>query len=357
MQNRRAHECAAGLPVERDRGHVGLAGGRVKRLDLQLIDVKPAPEMQRLSLHQPIPEPLRGAIVALGNFDGFHLGHQAVVGRAVQRGAHERRPVIVATFDPHPVRHFRPDTPPFRLTSLDQRQRLFGAAGADAMLVFEFNTALAATTAEDFVVELLAGKIGAAGVVTGEDFTFGQGRVGNAEVLRELGAAHGIVAETVGAVELDGQPVSSSRIRDALKAGDPGTATRLLTRPFAIEGVVIHGDKRGRDLGWPTANVEMGPYQRPAYGIYAVRVRLDDGSEHDGVASLGTRPMFDPPKELLEAVLFDWDGDLYGRTIEVALVHYLRPEAKFDGIEALVAQMDADAAEAKRLLAGHAPLA
>jgi riboflavin kinase/FMN adenylyltransferase len=306
--------------------------------------------MQRLSLDTPIADELRGAIVALGNFDGFHLGHQAVVGRAVQRGAHERKPVIVATFDPHPVRHFRPDTPPFRLTSLDQRQSLFAAAGADAMLVFDFNAALAATTAEDFVAELLAKRIGAGGVVTGEDFTFGKGRGGNAQMLRDLGAAHGIVAETVGAVALEGQPVSSSRIRDALASGDPGTATRLLTRPFAVQGVVIHGDKRGRDLGWPTANVELGPYQRPAYGIYAVRVTLDDGTEHDGVASLGVRPMFDPPKELLEAVLFDWDGDLYGRTIEVALHHYIRPEMKFDGMDALKAQMDRDAAEARTLL-------
>ena len=154
--------------------------------------------MQRLSLDTPIPESLRGAIVALGNFDGFHLGHQAVVGRAVQRGAHERRPVIVATFDPHPVRHFRTDTPPFRLTSLDQRERLFAAAGADAMLVFSFNADLAATTAEDFIARLLARRIGASGVVTGEDFTFGKGRGGNAQVLRELGMAHGIGAETVG---------------------------------------------------------------------------------------------------------------------------------------------------------------
>ena len=166
----------------------------------------------------------------------------------------------------------------------------------------------------------------------------------------DLGAANGIVAETVGAVALDGQPVSSSRIRDALKAGDPGTATRLLTRPFAIEGVVIHGDKRGRELGWPTANVELGSYQRPAFGIYAVRVRLDDNSEHDGVANLGVRPMFDPPRELLETVLFDWKGDLYGRTIEVALHHFLRPEMKFDGMDALKVQMDADAAEARSLL-------
>ena len=306
--------------------------------------------MQRLTLDRPIPAALSGAIVALGNFDGFHLGHQAVVGRAVARGAHERRPVIVATFDPHPVRHFRPDTPPFRLTSLDQRERMFGQAGADAMLVFRFNAALAATTAEEFVAELLAKRIGARGVVTGDDFTFGKGRGGNAAVLRALGAAHDIGAETVAPVLLDGEAVSSSRIREALKAGDPGTATHLLTRPFAIEGMVEHGDKRGRELGWPTANVVLGPYQRPAYGIYAVRVRTDDGREHDGVANLGVRPMFEPPKELLEANLFDFEGDLYGRTIEVALHHYLRAEMKFAGMEALKARMDQDAVEARRLL-------
>ena len=313
--------------------------------------------MQRLSHDQTIPEALRGAVLALGNFDGFHLGHQAVVGRAVQRGAHERRPVIVATFDPHPVRHFRPDTPPFRLTSLDQRERMFAAAGADAMLVFAFDAALASTSAEDYVAQLLARQIGASGVVTGEDFTFGKGRGGNPQLLREVGAANGVIAETVAPVLLDGKPVSSSRVRAALIAGDPATATRLLTRPFAIEGVVEHGDKRGRELGWPTANVALGPYQRPAYGVYAVRVRLDDGSEHDGVANIGVRPMFDPPKELLEVVLFDWAGDLYGRTIDVALRHYLRPEVKFDGLDALKRQMDADAADARRLLAAPPPLA
>lgn len=307
--------------------------------------------MQRLTHDQPIPEALCGAVIALGNFDGFHLGHQAVVGRAVQRGAHERRPVIVATFDPHPVRHFKPDSPPFRLTTLNQRERLFAQAGADAMLVFRFGDELASTTAEDFVSRLLAKQLGAAGVVTGEDFTFGKGRGGNADVLRELGAEHGIQAETVAPVLLDGERISSGRIREALMAGDPGTATRLLTRPFAIEGVVVDGAKRGRALGWPTANVELGNYLRPAYGIYAVRVTLDDGREHDGVASLGIRPTFDPPKELLEAVLFDFDDDLYGRTIEVALHAYLRPEAKFDSVEALKVQMDADAARAKELFA------
>ena len=307
--------------------------------------------MQRLFHDQPIPDELRGAVIALGNFDGFHLGHQAVVGRAVQRGAHERRPVIVATFDPHPVRHFKPDVPPFRLTTLDQRERLFEQAGADAMLVFRFGAELASTTAEDFIGELLARRFGAAGVVTGEDFTFGKGRGGNVQVLRELGARQGIEAETVEPVLMDGKRISSGLVREALQAGDPGTATRMLTRPFAVQGEVIHGDKRGRELGWPTANLELGNYLRPAYGIYAVRVTLDDDSEHDGVASLGTRPTFDPPKELLEAVLFDFDGDLYGRTIEVALHHYLRPEAKFDSLEALKVQMDADAARARELLA------
>ena len=303
--------------------------------------------MQRLTLDQPIPEPFRGAVVALGNFDGFHLGHQAVVGRAVQRGAHERRPVIVATFDPHPVRHFKPNLPPFRLTTLDQRQELFAHAGADAMLVFDFGDKLASTTAEDFVGEILARQIGAAAVVTGEDFTFGKGRAGNAEVLRTLGKQHGIDAETVAAVSLEGERISSGHIRELLQAADPGAATRLLTRPFTIAGTVERGDGRGHDLGWPTANMRLGKYLRPAYGIYAVRVRLDDDSEHDGVASFGIRPMFDPPEELLEAHLFGFDGDLYGRTIEVMLHHYLRPEAKFDSLDALMSQMTQDAEAAK----------
>ena len=304
--------------------------------------------MQRLSLDQPIPADLRGAILALGNFDGFHLGHQAVIGRAVARGAHERRPVIVATFDPHPVRHFRPDAAPFRLTSLDQRQRMFAAAGADAMLVCRFDAALAATSAEDFVGDLLARHLGAVGVVTGVDFTFGARRGGNPAVLRRVGAAHGIIAETVAPVALDGAPVSSSRARDALVAGDPGGAIHLLTRPFAVQGVVEPGARLGRALGWPTANLTLGSYLRPAYGIYAVRVRLDDGSEYPGVANLGIRPSIEPPLELLEAHLFDFTGDLYGRTIEVGLVDYLRPEAKFDSMAALKVQMDADAAEARR---------
>jgi riboflavin kinase/FMN adenylyltransferase len=307
--------------------------------------------MQRLYHDEPIPEELRGAVVALGNFDGFHLGHQAVVNRAIALGFHMRRPVIVATFDPHPVRHFKPDVPPFRLTTLDQRESLFAHAGADAMLVFRFGAELAGTTAEDFVAEILGKRIGASGVVTGEDFTFGKGRGGNTTVLREVGEQHGITAETVGAVLVDGERVASGRIREALAAGNTAKATRLLTRDFAVEGIVERGDQRGRELGYPTANLRLGDYQRPRYGIYAVRVTLDDGSEHPGVASFGIRPTFEPAVELLEAHLFDQTPDLYGRKIEVALHAFIRDEKKFDDLDALVEHMRGDEAEARKLLA------
>jgi riboflavin kinase / FMN adenylyltransferase len=312
--------------------------------------------MQRLTLAGGIPAQLQGSILALGNFDGFHLGHQAVVGRALARGFHERRPVIVATFDPHPVNFFKPDVPPFRLTTLDQRERLFGHAGADAMLVFEFGVELASMDAEAFVADVLAQRIGAAGVITGDDFSFGKGRAGDVALLSKLGKQHGIATEAVPQVVLDGQRISSGRVREALVAGDTGTATRLLSRDFAVEGVVRDGDKRGRELGYPTANIQLGDYQRPRYGIYAVRVTLDangpnGGSEHPGVASLGVRPTFDPPQELLEAHLFGFDGDLYGRKIEVALHAFIREELRFDSVDALVAEMSNDEAQARRLLA------
>ena len=307
--------------------------------------------MIRLTHDQPLPEALRGSIVALGNFDGFHLGHQAVVNRAIALGFHERRSVIVATFDPHPVRFFKPDVPPFRLTSLDQRERLFAHAGADAMLVFRFDAELASMDADAFVAEILARRLGVAGVVTGDDFSFGKGRTGDVDLLRKLGEQYGVRAEAVAQVMIDGERVSSGRIREALAAGDPGTATHLLTRPFAVEAVVERGDGRGHALGFPTANVSLGRYQRPAYGIYAVRVRLDDDSEHSGVASFGVRPTFEEGEEYLETFIFDWEGDLYDRTIEIGLIAYLRPEAKFESVEALVEQMRKDEAEARRLLA------
>jgi riboflavin kinase / FMN adenylyltransferase len=306
--------------------------------------------MERLEGGSAVPAHLRGGVVALGNFDGFHLGHQAVVGRAIERARAEGRPALVATFDPHPVRYFKPDAPPFRLTTLDQRRRLFAAAGADAMIVFKFDATLASLTAEAFVAERLVGLIDVAGVVTGQDFTFGRGKSGNAAVLAEQAAAHGFFADAVGPVTLAGEPVSSSRIRTALQDGDCATAARLLTRPFTVEGMVQHGDKRGRTIGYPTANIDLDRYLRPRYGIYAVRGRLPDGRVLDGAANLGIRPSFDPPKELLETFFFDFSGDLYGQTIEIEFHAYLRPEAKFDSLEALTRQMDADCAEARRLL-------
>ena len=311
--------------------------------------------MRRLDGAAAVPADLAGGIVALGNFDGFHLGHQAVVGEAVARARSEGRPALVATFDPHPVRHFRPDAAPFRLTTLEQRERLFAAAGVDAMVVFGFDAALAALSAEMFVAERLVRLLRVGGVVTGEDFTFGHAKRGNVAMLRALGERDEFTADAVGPVTLGRLTISSTAIRARLRAGDMRGAARLLTRPFSISGVVQHGDKVGRTMGYPTANLDMGRYVRPAYGIYAVRGTLADGRVLDGAANLGVRPQFDPPKELLEPYFFDFAEDLYGQTIEVALIEYLRPEARFDGLEALVAQMDADCARAREVLhARHA---
>lgn len=310
--------------------------------------------MRWIDHREAMPQSLRGAIVALGNFDGFHLGHQAVASEAIDCARREGRPGIIATFDPHPVRLFQPDAPPFRLTTLEQRQELYLDAGATAMLVFHFDRALASTTAEDFVRVLLAAQLGVAGVVTGGDFTFGKGRGGNFERLVELGREVGIEARAVPPVMDEGEPVSSSRIRDALRQGDPQEAARLLTRPFAIRGVVEHGDKRGRTIGYPTANLGLEHYLRPKYGIYAVSGRvLATGQNLKGAANVGVRPQFDPPQELLEPHFFDFDGDLYGQEIEVAFHHFLRPEAKFDSIAKLTAQMDKDCEHARTLLSAR----
>jgi riboflavin kinase/FMN adenylyltransferase len=306
--------------------------------------------MQRLDGGSAVPPPLRGAIVALGNFDGFHLGHQAVVGRAVARARTEGRPAIVGTFDPHPKRFFRPDSDWFRLTQMDQRQELFAAAGVDAMLVFPFNAELAALSAHAFAEQRLVDLIGAGGVVTGTDFTFGKARQGDTAMLAQLGAEFGFSTDTVAPVAFHGETVSSSRIREHLREGRPRDAAALLTRPFTIRGEVEHGAKLGRTLGYPTANMSMANYQRPAYGIYAVRGRLPDGSMLDGVANLGIRPSFDPPLELLESFFFDFDGDLYGQILDIELIDYIRPEARFGDLDSLRAQMDQDAARARTLL-------
>lgn len=306
--------------------------------------------MIRLHSPGPVPETLKGSILALGNFDGFHQGHQAVVAEAVRWAHGEKRPAVIATFDPHPVRFFRPDAEPFRLTSLDQRQELFAATGADAMLVIEFNAETASKTAREWVEGELVGRLGVTGVVTGEDFTFGKGRGGNAEVLHELGELSGFGTRSVPAVHDEEGPISSSRVREALQAGDCETATRLLTRPFAIRGVVQHGDKVGRTIGYPTANMDLDRYLRPRFGVYAVTGKLPDGRVLHGAANLGVRPMFDPPKELLEPYFFDFDETLYDQEIEVAFRHFLRPEAKFAGLDELTAQMARDCENARKLL-------
>jgi riboflavin kinase/FMN adenylyltransferase len=297
------------------------------------------------------PPALRGGAVAIGNFDGVHLGHQAVIGAAVRWARARGAPALVATFDPHPSRHFRPDAPPFQLTSLDQKLRHFAALGVDAVVVIPFTAALAALCPDAFVDDWLVARLAPGHLVTGADFSFGHKRSGTTATLAALGAARGFSTEALGAVETEGGPVSSTRVRTALAAGDVGLATRLLTRPFAIAGPVIHGDKRGRTIGVPTANMEAGAYLRPRYGVYAVRVALPDGTVAAGVANFGVRPMFQPPRELLETWILDWDGDLYGRELEVGFVTFLRDERHLDGLDALKAQIAEDAAEARRVLA------
>ena len=308
--------------------------------------------MRWLDHRDPVPDALRGAVIALGNFDGFHRGHQAVAGEAIRWAQAEGRPSIIATFDPHPVRFFRPDVPPFRLTTLEQRQELYLEAGATAMLVFHFDADLSGTSAEDFIAKILIESFGAHGVVTGGDFTFGRGAKGNVDLLRTHGGALGLQSKVVDPVAAGGEIVSSSRIRQALRDGDPQLAAHWLTRPFAIRGIVEHGDKVGRTIGYPTANVAIDSYLRPRYGIYAVTGRiLATGEVLSGAANIGIRPQFEPSKELLEPHFFDFSGDLYGQEIEVAFHHFLRGEAKFDSLDALIEQMDRDCAEARRLLA------
>ncbi len=307
--------------------------------------------MRWLDHREAVPQSLRGAVIALGNFDGFHKGHQAVAGEAIQWAREEGRPAIVATFDPHPVRYFRPDAPPFRLTTLEQRQELYLAAGAAAMLVLHFDAELAGTSAEDFITRILIEQLGAHGVVTGADFTFGKGASGDVALLQQLGGSHGLQSRVVQPVSDSAEVVSSSRIRAALQAGNPAEASRLMSRPFAIRGIVEHGDKRGREIGYPTANLSIENYLRPKYGIYAVTGRiLSSGEVLKGAANLGIRPQFSPPKELLEPYFFDFSGDLYGQEIEVAFHHFIRPEASFADLDMLTEQMARDCDKARALL-------
>ncbi len=310
--------------------------------------------MDRITGGGLVPLTARGGVAALGNFDGFHLGHQAVVGRALALARQRGVPALVASFDPHPARLFKPDLPPFALTGVAQRLDLFAGFGVDTAVMIPFGRELAALSAGEFVEQWLVRRLGVSGVITGGDFTFGKGRSGDVGELAALGAVHGFTAEVVAPVcDADGV-ISSSRVRALLRAADPAGAAALLTRPYTIFGRVEHGAKLGRTLGFPTANLRLEDYQRPAYGVYAVMAALPDGSRVKGVANLGIRPMIDPPVELLETWLLDWSGDLYGQIIGVELIAYLRPELKLDGLAALTAQVMADGEAARAVLADFA---
>ena len=297
------------------------------------------------------PATLKGAAVAIGAFDGVHRGHQAVIAEA--RAAAERlgAPLGVVSFDPHPRRWFQPDAEPFRLMSTDQMARALAVQGVERLYLLPFDAEMAALSDADFAREVLGDGLGVRHAAVGFDFTFGKGRSGSPEALRRYGETLGFSVSAVPRHDgLDGLKLSSSAVRAALKAGDMAGAAAILGRPFAIEGEVIHGDKRGRTIGVPTLNVALGDYVRPAYGVYATRTRLADGRTIDGVASLGVRPMFELETPLLEVWLLDFEGDLYGRTVETELVAFLRGEARFDGLEALKAQIDLDAAQARDIL-------
>lgn len=306
-------------------------------------------------------------MLAIGNFDGIHLGHCAVIGEAVAIAKRLKAPAAVLSFEPHPRRFFQPAAAPFLLTRLQTKARLIAALGVDLLYLQRFDRILAGCTAEDFVQRYLHGQLAIRHAVVGYHFVFGKGRKGTPELLRDRAAGLGIgvtVVEAVTAPESgshgDSPPIvySSTLIREHLAAGEPAAAALLLGRPFEVEGRVRAGDRRGRLLGFPTANLALGNLVRPAFGVYAVRVGLPRGEDWawvDGVANLGLRPTIGGATPLLEAHLFDISADLYGQRLRVQLLSYLRPERKFSGLDALKAQIAEDAAAARRFLAGLAP--
>jgi riboflavin kinase/FMN adenylyltransferase len=301
------------------------------------------------------PAGLERAVFAIGNFDGAHLGHRAVIERTKRLAAELGAPSAVLTFEPHPADFFAGRPVVFRLTPKAAKARALEEFGLDGAVILTFDAPLAALSAEQFVRDVLVERLGVAAVVIGWDFHFGKGRSGSPAFLQEAGARNGFRVDVIGKVEaLDGagtEAISSTAIRSALQAGDVEAAARFLGRDYAIVGTVIPGQKLGRTLGVPTANIALEPSNRLAFGIYAVEVFLDDGARYGGVASFGTRPTVDDGPPLLETFLFDFDGDLYGRTIEVAFVRRIRGEKKFDSLEALVAEMERDKAKARAILA------
>ncbi len=301
-----------------------------------------------------LPDDARGAVIALGNFDGVHLGHREVVGAAGREARALGAPHGVLTFEPHPRSFFQPTAPAFRLTPFRIKARHLEALEIDELFVLHFDHAFSQTSADDFVRGILVEGLAVRHVVTGYDFVFGKGRGGDAEYLAAEAVKYGFGFTRVAPVEAEpGLPYSSTRVRDYLVAGEPDRAAALLGRDWEIEGRVEPGERIGRDLGFPTANVSLGEYLEPALGVYAVRAGIDRGEDTvwmDGVANLGRRPTFDGKHVLLEVHFFDFDGDLYGRHLRTRLIKWIRPEKKFDGVAALRAQIAADCDTARALL-------
>jgi riboflavin kinase/FMN adenylyltransferase len=300
------------------------------------------------------PRGLENAVVAIGNFDGLHRGHAGVIVRALALAKRLGRPCALLTFEPHPADFFAGKRVIFRLTPRDAKEAILDRMGLEGMIVLTFDAALAGLSAEDFVAEMLVRRLGIGGVVAGYDFHFGARRAGTPEFLKEAGARHGFAVEIVDKITSDASgsldAVSSTAIREALEAGDVRRARELLGHPFLVEGEVTGGKKLGRELGFPTANIVPDPSCRLRHGIYAVRMSVD-GVTYSGVASFGRRPTFDDGPALLEVYLFEFNGDLYGKMVEVAFVDFIRGEEKFDSAAELVERMHRDAAQARDMLA------
>jgi riboflavin kinase / FMN adenylyltransferase len=299
---------------------------------------------------EPLPPALARAVIAIGNFDGVHRGHRAVIAAARSRARTLGRPAAALTFEPHPRSFFRPQEPLFRLTDESAKLRLFAATGLSGAIVMRFDAELAEPAPEGFVNDVLLHRLGISGAAVGFDFRFGRHRTGTPDLLAAQGALHGFTVDVVPAVEIDGRRISSGVVREALVAGHIEEANELLGYPWFVHGEVVHGDKRGRGLGYPTANIRLDPACGLRHGIYAVRVGVGD-HRYDGVASFGRRPMFDVGTVLLEVFLFDFAGDLYGRVIDVAFIGWIRPELAFASVEELVRRMDEDTRRARAALA------
>jgi riboflavin kinase/FMN adenylyltransferase len=307
--------------------------------------------MEALGPKASVPEDARGAAIALGNFDGVHLGHQAVIASAGAIADLRNIALGAAVFEPHPRRFFKPDLLPFRLQSRAQRARALGEAGVSEVFEIGFDAALSQSSDREFAERILRDLLGATHVSVGADFRFGKGRMGDAASLAQLGDELGFSVDAVEPVTEGAQKISSTAIREAITVGEMGKAAAQLGRPWAVDGDVLRGFSRGRDFGFPTANLALGDYVRPRLGIYAARIDLGDGVLLPGVASVGVNPTVGAlPDPILEAHLFDFSGDLYGRTIEVELIAFLRDEAKFGNVEALKRQMKQDVIDARNAL-------